>query len=96
MRIFTNVYPAVSHSFILRDIIAFERLVLNAVRFALPGWDSDLVDGKDKVERTKTRNVLEGGLLPLFGDIARTLFSSPRRFFRALLLTLRISRRHAV
>ena len=86
---FTNVYPAVSHSFIRREILALERLGVNVLRFALRGWDSDVVDEQDIAERTKTRYVLQRGLLPLFGDLARTLFSSPRRFFRALLLALR-------
>ena len=86
---FTNIYPAVSHSFIRREILALERLGLEVVRFALRGWDSNVVDEQDIAEKTKTRYVLEGGVLPLFSDLARALLSSPRAFFHALLLALK-------
>jgi colanic acid/amylovoran biosynthesis glycosyltransferase len=86
---FTNAYPAVSHSFIRREILALERQGLDVGRFALRGWDSTLVDEQDKTEQAKTRYVLERGLMPLAGALLGMLLTSPRRFFSGLLLACR-------
>ena len=37
-----NHYPAVSHSFIRREILALERLGVEVMRIALRGWDGAL------------------------------------------------------
>ena len=39
-----NQYPAVSHTFIRREILALERQGVTVDRFSLTGWDLPLVD----------------------------------------------------
>lgn len=88
-----NLYPAVSHTFIRREILALERAGVHVERIALRGWEDPLPDTADLQERAATRYALRGGLLPLLGAAARRLASSPVRFFGALSLALRLSHR---
>lgn len=92
---FINQYPGISHSFIRREILALERQGFAVQRIALRGWDSILVDAEDLRERTQTRYVLQGGLLPLLLAAMRTLFASPGRFLSAFALALRMGWRAA-
>lgn len=87
---FINQYPKVSHSFIRREILALERQGFDIQRLALRGWDDELVDDEDLLERTRTRYVLQGGMLPLLGASLRALLGSPGRFLSALGLALRM------
>ena len=59
---FVNQYPKVSHSFIRREILALERLGLRVQRIALHGWDAEVVDAADALERERTRYVLRNGV----------------------------------
>lgn len=88
-----NQYPKVSHSFIRREILALERRGVEVARIALRGWDADVVDPEDIVERAKTRYVLRDGLLPLLGAALRAGATDPRRFLRALGTAVAMSRR---
>lgn len=90
---FTNQYPKVSHSFIRREILAAERLGVTVVRFALRGWDAEVVDPQDIEERERTRYVLKDGLLPLFAAMLGVLARRPQRFFQALKAALAMSRK---
>lgn len=92
---FINQYPGISHSFIRREILALERQGFAVQRIALRGWDSVLVDAEDLRERTQTRYVLQGGLLPLLLATLRTLVISPGRFLNAFALALRMGRHAA-
>jgi colanic acid/amylovoran biosynthesis glycosyltransferase len=85
-----NQYPKISHSFIRREILALERQGFNVQRIALRGWDGELVDDEDLRERTRTRYVLQGGLVPLLLSSLRALLGSPGRFLAALGLALRM------
>jgi hypothetical protein len=70
-----NTYPKVSHSFIRREILALERRNVDVVRIALRGWDEELADDEDSLERERTRFVLQdgaAGLLIAVVDAART------------------------
>ena len=87
---FINRYPGISHSFIRREILALERQGVAIQRIALYGWNDLLVDAADLEERTRTRYVLQDGLLPLLLATIRMLFASPKRFFSALALALRM------
>jgi hypothetical protein len=49
-----NQYPAVSHTFIRREILALERQGVEIVRFALQGWDTEVVAREDQLERDRT------------------------------------------
>src|ERR1043165_8122354 len=50
---FVNQYPKVSHSFIRREILALERQGLEVLRFSSRGWDAELADADDLLERTE-------------------------------------------
>lgn len=89
---FVNQYPKVSHSFIRREILALERQGFEIERYALRGWDAELIDPEDLSERQKTRFVLGGGLRPLLAASLRRMVRQPRAFLRALGLTTRLWR----
>ena len=65
----TNAYPKVSHSFIRREIQALERQGVSVQRIALRGWDGELVDANDWLEREGTRYVLKTGVAGLLPDV---------------------------
>ncbi|MEC5397497.1 glycosyltransferase family 4 protein [Uliginosibacterium sp. H1] len=88
-----NQYPKVSHSFIRREILALERQGLQIERFAVRGWDGDLVDPEDVAERSRTRYVLQGGAVGLLSALAGSFMRSPSRFLSAFRLALQMSRR---
>ena len=87
---FINQYPKVSHSFIRREILALERLGFTVHRFALRGWDGEIVDTEDIRERDKTAYILKAGLAGLLMQTLRTAFSYPAAFLRALCAALRV------
>lgn len=89
---FINQYPKVSHSFIRREILALERLGFEVQRIALRGWNEPLADPEDVAEKSRTRYVLQGGVLPLIVSTLRVLASTPLRFFSALALAVTMSR----
>src|SRR5215207_5056694 len=72
-----NHYPAVSHSFIRREIMALEAQGLQIERIALRGWDGALADPLDVAERDRTRFVLRRGITSLLGAALRQLASRP-------------------
>ncbi len=88
-----NQYPKISHSFIRREIRALERQNVDVTRIAIRGWDADVLDEDDKSEQRRTRYVLRDGALPLLTASLLMAFSHPLRFYRALVLALRMSRR---
>jgi colanic acid/amylovoran biosynthesis glycosyltransferase len=63
---FTNYYPAVSHTFIRREIRAIETLGVTVFRYALRP-DQDMIDIEDKSEEKRTRYILKSGV----GEIVR-------------------------
>jgi glycosyltransferase involved in cell wall biosynthesis len=75
---FVNQYPKVSHTFIRREILALEERGLPVQRYALRGWDAELVDPDDLREVDRTRFVLRRGLFGLAGPCVRLALSSPR------------------
>jgi colanic acid/amylovoran biosynthesis glycosyltransferase len=85
-----NQYPKISHTFIRREILAIERTGKKVRRFALRGWDAELVDKADIAERDKTTYILERGLLPLIRAALAWLLFRPRSFSKALLLTIQM------
>jgi len=87
-----NQYPAVSHSFIRREILAVERQGHEILRFAVRGWDNTPPDEEDRRERTRTRYLLQGGIAPLILAFARLLVLRPAAVMRALALTFAVSR----
>ncbi len=90
---FINQYPKVSHSFIRREILALERQGVEVLRIALRGWDEVLVDKDDIIEQSKTRFVLQEGVLTLLAALVRQFFISPMRFLSAFWMALKMSYR---
>lgn len=88
-----NQYPKISHTFIRREILALERQGIDVTRIALRGWDGVLTDPEDEAERKRTQYVLRAGALPLLAAVVRALVLQPLRFFGALGLACRMSRK---
>jgi colanic acid/amylovoran biosynthesis glycosyltransferase len=89
---FINQYPKVSHSFIRREILALERQGFEVQRIALRGWADGVADPEDALEKTRTRFVLQGGLLPLLLATVRAALAAPGRFAVALVMALQMGR----
>lgn len=87
-----NIYPAVSHTFIRREINALEALGIKVDRFALRGWDSELVDPLDLAELEKTRFTLKAGVGRLLFSAFLFAFAHPVLFWRGLMLAMAMSK----
>lgn len=88
-----NQYPAVSHSFIRREILALERQGHDVFRMSVRGWDNAPQGKEDQLEQTRTRYVLRGGAMQLLFAFLRTLITQPIRLGRTIGLVWRASRR---
>lgn len=87
-----NQYPMPSHTFIRNEIRELERQGLAVERYSVRGWDAMIVDPLDKEERSKTRFLLQGGLVPLAIAAADEALRSPARFLATLGSALKMSR----
>jgi len=87
-----NRYPAVSHSFIRREILALERAGYPVLRIALRGWADEQRGAADQAELGRTRHVLRAGAVPLLRAFAGMLVKRPLRVFKALQMVWRIGR----
>lgn len=85
-----NQYPAISQTFIRREIDALERLGFEVDRIALRGWDAELVDERDAAERKRTHYVLRAGAIGLLVASFAVLVTRPRRFIRAMACAIRM------
>jgi colanic acid/amylovoran biosynthesis glycosyltransferase len=85
-----NHYPAISHSFIRREILALERLGHEVLRISIRGWADAQRGAEDQLEQARTRYVLRGGALPLLGAFLRIVATNPVGLFRAIALTLKV------
>jgi glycosyltransferase involved in cell wall biosynthesis len=83
---FSSIYPAVSHTFIRREIHAMELLGVKTFRYALRPA-GNLVDKEDKIELKKTRYIFRSGVGGFLSCCAM-LLSQPAALLWAL--------RHAV
>ncbi|MUM15419.1 glycosyltransferase [Mycobacterium sp. CBMA271] len=88
-----NGYPAASHSFIRREILALERQGHEVLRVSIRGWDYPLPGEEDQRERAMTRYVLQGGFAPLLAAFLRVLLTRPVRLTKALALAWRVGYR---
>lgn len=84
-----NQYPAISHSFIRREIAALEELGINIERFSIRSV-SELVDQADQLELKKTRFILQAGVISLLSNLLLTVVTRPIRFLSTLRLTFEI------
>ena len=86
-----NQYPKVSHTFIRREILALERQGFEVLRFAVRGWDAELVDKEDERERERTRYLLRDSFFSLFFALLRMLLTRPVQLIRAFALAWRMA-----
>lgn len=87
-----NQYPAVSHSFIRREIVALERGGVDVLRIAVRGWRDKAASAADEDERRRTRYLLQGGAGPLLTSLLICVVQRPLRLARALVSALRFTR----
>ena len=83
-----NRYPAVSHSFIRREILGLEALGLEVRRFSIQPLDHLLPDAQDRAEQARTAVVLARGGMGLLGPLVAAAFARPVRFVSALCLAI--------
>jgi colanic acid/amylovoran biosynthesis glycosyltransferase len=88
-----NRYPAISHSFIRREILALERQGHDVLRISLRGWDDKQFGPEDESEQARTRYVLRDGAMPLLAAFLNVLVTSPKRLFNGFLLVWKLGRR---
>ena len=89
----TNQYPAISHTFIRREILALERLGLTIHRYSARRSKFGLVDPVDEAEARRTTVLLDQGPKGLAAALARTAAVAPARFAAATRLAQRLGRR---
>jgi colanic acid/amylovoran biosynthesis glycosyltransferase len=86
-----NVYPAVSHSFIRREIEAVERAGHQVYRFTIRPIPTDLRDESDLREAERTEAVLSQGLPALAVAAAILAAQRPVKTVRAMAMAFRLS-----
>jgi colanic acid/amylovoran biosynthesis glycosyltransferase len=86
---FTNQYPAVSHTFIRREIRAVEAHGIMVIRYALRA-DKHLVDEEDKEEGLKTLYILQAGSIEILRCLFYLIVSRPLAVSRTLRDAIRL------
>jgi colanic acid/amylovoran biosynthesis glycosyltransferase len=86
-----NVYPAVSHSFVRREIEAVERMGHVVQRFSLRPPPDNLRDEADLREQGQTEIVLDGGLFRLLLASLVLCLSRPAKSVSAMSAAWRLS-----
>ena len=86
-----NLYPAVSHSFVRREIAGVEQAGHEVHRFSLRPPKRDLKDEADLAEAARTEVVLAQGALRLSVAAVLLLMSRPLKTFRAAGAAYRLS-----
>ena len=87
---FTNQYPAVSHTFIRREICALEMLDVIVIRYALCPAAEDFVDPADLLELRKTRYVLRAGVAEVLRYFIFTIVKQPLAVVNVFVLAAKI------
>lgn len=91
---FINQYPAVSHSFIRREILALENLGWRVSRFAIRPSLGAVVDAADHSEAEITKFIVETSAPEFLSIIIRQLSGNAVRFFRTLIFAFRFNAHH--
>ena len=84
-----NQYPAVSHSFIRREILALEERGIDVDRYSIRPAQDNLADSGDIAEAGKTVSVLRAGGLRLLGTLLGTALRGPLVFLSTFLFATR-------
>jgi len=90
---FTNQNPAVSHTFIRREMRALEALEVSVIRYALWTAEENILDPDDKVEQQQTQYILKAGVGELLRCVFGAVIKHPGRIVRAVQLAIKIGRR---
>jgi glycosyltransferase involved in cell wall biosynthesis len=88
-----NQYPAVSHSFIRREVAALERQGIPVERFSIRGAPADLVDPADRAEQARTHVLLGQGALGLAVAWLAVAVSAPGAWLQVMRAAIRLGRR---
>jgi len=91
---FINQYPAVSHSFIRREILAIEGLGWKVNRYAIRFDDNSLVDAADKAEAENTQFITETPVLEIIKTIVQQFLFNSIRFFKTLFFAFRFNMKY--
>ncbi len=81
---FINQYPAVSHSFIRREIIALENKGLNISRFAIRPEANELVDNADIAEQKQTRYIIKTPKFRVLHVLIKQLFFNTAKLIKTV------------
>ncbi len=92
---FTNHYPAVSHTFIKRELLGLEALGHSIHRVSLRSA-GDLIDPQDRAEAAKTENLLELPKTALVGHMLRRLVRRPAAVAGTLVFAMGLARRTGI
>jgi colanic acid/amylovoran biosynthesis glycosyltransferase len=84
-----NQYPAVSHSFIRREILALESQGVEVDRYSIRASQIGLVDSGDRAEEKRTVSVLTQGWPALILSVMQIALSHPLSFLRTFAFALR-------
>ena len=87
---FTNQNPAVSHTFIRREMRALEALGESVIRYALWTADENILDPEDKMEQQQTKYILKAGVAEFLRCVVRGVIKHPGRIVRAVQLAMKI------
>jgi colanic acid/amylovoran biosynthesis glycosyltransferase len=79
----TTQYPAVSHSFIRREILGIEACGEAVERYSIRPFPAELPDPRDRTEAARTTVVLNGNLARLAGAALLTCLGRPVAFLKA-------------
>ena len=88
-----NQYPAVSHSFIRREIAALEARDVTISRFSIRRPSADLVDPADVAEARATRVLLAAGPVALVTAWLGAFVAAPFKWLAVLRAALKLGRR---
>ena len=78
-----NQYPAISHTFVRREIRALEDLGVEVERFSMRRVKDALQDPADRAEAERTRVILDRGVRGLASGLVRSALKRPRALARA-------------
>ena len=90
---FINEYPAISHSFIRREIKAMEKLGVSVQRYAIRPSRLTLVDAADELEQLVTRYIAQTSLLLIGAYLFWAVVRRPAALFRTVRLACKIGRK---
>lgn len=90
---FVSEYPAVSHTFMRREIVELERNGISVLRVSLRGGDRKLVDPADISEKARTRYMLDGGMAKFVTALASAVVRRPAALLRATVAAIGMMRR---